>query len=170
MRMNASNREFSLRDAPGAPLGLDRSSTCFPRHEPYALFVSSQAMTVLYDGECRFCTRSAHTIQQRFGRERVALENFQEPGALQHYPGVTHAAAMKKMHVVTADGQVFAGAEAIARIVATVRFVGWLAYLYYVPGIKQLADLGYALIARYRYKLFGRSEACEGGTCHLHGT
>jgi predicted DCC family thiol-disulfide oxidoreductase YuxK len=170
MRMNASSLEFSRDYANGAPLCVNRNPTCFPGHQPYALLVSSQAMTVLYDGECRFCTRSAHTIQRRFGRDRVTLENFQEPGALQRHPGVTHAAAMRKMHVVTTDGRIFAGAEAIARIVATVRFVGWLAYLYYVPGIKQLADLGYALIARYRYKLFGRSEACDGGTCHLHGT
>jgi predicted DCC family thiol-disulfide oxidoreductase YuxK len=127
-------------------------------------------MTVLYDGECRFCTRSAHAIQRRFGRDRVALENFQEPGILERHPGVTHQAAMKKMQLVTAEGRIFAGAEAVARIAATTRFVGWLAYLYYVPGIKQLADLGYALVARYRYKLFGRTEACDGGTCHLHGT
>ena len=127
-------------------------------------------MTVLYDGDCRFCIRSAHGIQRRFGRERVALTNFQEPGGLEPYPRVTHDAAMKKMHVVMADGRIFAGAEAFARLVASVRFVGRLAYLYYVPGIKQLADLGYFLVARYRYKLFGRTESCDGGTCHLHGT
>jgi predicted DCC family thiol-disulfide oxidoreductase YuxK len=126
-------------------------------------------MTVLYDGDCRFCTRSAHGIQRRFGRERVALKNFQEPAALEPYPSVTRDAAMKKMHVVLPDGRIFAGAAAVARIVASVRFIGWLAYVYYVPGIRQLADLAYSLVARYRYKLFGRTEACDGGTCHLHG-
>jgi predicted DCC family thiol-disulfide oxidoreductase YuxK len=127
-------------------------------------------MTVLYDGDCRFCTRSAHGIQHRFGRDRVALANFQAPGVLEAHPGVTHAAAMKKMHVVLPDGRVVAGAEAVARLAAAhVRFVGWLAWLYYVPGLRQLADLAYALIARFRYRLFGRTEPCEGGTCHLHG-
>ena len=48
---------------------------------------------------------------------------------------------MKKMHVVTADGRVYAGAAAFARILASIPLVGWLAYVYYVPGIKQLADL-----------------------------
>jgi predicted DCC family thiol-disulfide oxidoreductase YuxK len=126
-------------------------------------------MTVLFDGDCRFCTQSAHDVQRRFGRERIALRNFQEPGVLDAYPAVTHEAAMKKMHVVTGGGRVFAGAEAVARIVAGVRFVGWLAYVYYVPGIRQLADLAYALVAQHRYRLFGRTERCEGGTCHLHG-
>ncbi|MGD0525518.1 MAG: DUF393 domain-containing protein [Polyangiaceae bacterium] len=131
--------------------------------------MSSGVMTVLYDGDCRFCTRSAHTIQRRFGRERVALRNFQEPGALEAYPSVTHDAAMKKMHVVLPDGRIFAGAGAFVRILASIRFVGWLAYAYYIPGIKQLSDLAYATVAKYRYRLFGRTETCDGGTCHLHG-
>ncbi len=126
-------------------------------------------MTVLYDGSCRFCTRSAHLVQRRFGRERVALRNFQEAGALEPYPSVTHEAAMKKMHVVMPDGRVFAGAEAFARILAASSRLGRLALLYYVPGVRQLADLGYWLVARYRYRLMSRSEPCEDGTCHLHG-
>jgi predicted DCC family thiol-disulfide oxidoreductase YuxK len=126
-------------------------------------------ITVLYDGDCRFCTRSARQIEKRLGRTNVSLRNFQEPGALNPYPGVSHDACMEKMHVVTAAGSVFAGAEAFARIVATLPVVGWLAWLYYVPGLRQLADLTYAAIARHRYRLFGRSEACATGTCHLHG-
>jgi predicted DCC family thiol-disulfide oxidoreductase YuxK len=42
---------------------------------------------------------------------------------------------------------------------------------YYIPGIRQLSDLGYRLVARYRYALMGRAVAagqCDGGTCHLH--
>jgi len=127
------------------------------------------AMTVLYDGSCRFCTRSAHAIQRRFGRAHVALRNFQEPGGLEPYPSITHDAAMKRMHLVLGDGRIFAGAEAFARIFATVPIVGWLGWLYYVPGVRQLADLGYALVAKYRYRLFGRTQACDDGTCHLHG-
>ena len=127
------------------------------------------AMTVLYDGSCRFCTHSAHAIQRRFGRAHIALRDFQEPGVLEQYPSITHEAAMKRMHLVRGDGRIFPGAEAFARILATVPIVGWLAWLYYVPGIRQLADLGYALVAKYRYRLFGRTQECDGGTCHLHG-
>jgi len=131
--------------------------------------VPSARMTVLFDGDCRFCTGSAHTIRRWFGRERIELRNFQEPGALEATPTITHAAAMKKMHVVAADGRVFAGAEAFARILAGVPVAGWIAFAYYVPGLRQLVDLAYALVARYRYRLFGRTGKCDGGTCHLHG-
>jgi len=48
--------------------------------------VTTGVMTVLYDGDCRFCTRSAHGIQRRFGRARVALKNFQEAGRSSRIP------------------------------------------------------------------------------------
>jgi predicted DCC family thiol-disulfide oxidoreductase YuxK len=126
-------------------------------------------ITVLYDGDCRFCTRSARQIEKRFGRPNVSLRNFQEPGALDPYPGVTHDACMEKLHMVTSAGRVFAGAEAFARLVATVPVLGLLAWLYYVPGLRQVADFTYSVVARHRYRLLAKSEACDTGTCHLHG-
>jgi predicted DCC family thiol-disulfide oxidoreductase YuxK len=126
-------------------------------------------MIVLFDGRCRLCARSARALQRRFGPARLELEDLQQPGVLERHPSVTREAAMRRMHLVLPDGRVFGGAEAFARLLSTVRGVGWLAYLYYLPGVRQLADLAYALVARYRYRLFGRAEACDGGTCHLHG-
>ncbi len=120
-------------------------------------------MTVLYDGSCRFCTRSAHSLRRTFG-PGIVLQNFQEPGALDPYPSITHEAAMKRMHVVMPDGRIFPGAEAFARIVASTPVVGWVAFAYYAPGIRQLADFGYDFIARNRYRLMGRQETCDGGT------
>ena len=136
---------------------------------PNLTFVTAPTpMTVLYDGGCRFCTRSAQAIQHAFGRNRVILRDFQQPGSLDPYPTVTPAAATTKMHVVMPDGRVFAGAEAFARIVVRVPILGWVGWFYYVPGLRQLADLFYALIAKYRYRL-GRAVACDSGTCRLHG-
>jgi predicted DCC family thiol-disulfide oxidoreductase YuxK len=126
-------------------------------------------MVVLFDGHCRFCTRGAKTIARRFGADRVTTRDFQEAGVLDDYPGVTHEACMKKIHLVMPDGRVYAGAEAFARLFATVRIVGWIAFVYYVPGLRQIAELVYTLVARARYRLFGRREACNGGTCHMHG-
>jgi predicted DCC family thiol-disulfide oxidoreductase YuxK len=111
------------------------------------------------------------------GAERVTVRDFQEPGVLAAHPSITRDAAMRKMHVVLPDGRVFAGAEGAARIALRLRFVGWLAIAYYLPGVRQLANLVYTLVARHRYRLFGRRSAgagaaagtCDGGTCHLHG-
>jgi len=135
---------------------------------PYAPSVTAGPMTLLYDGDCRFCVRSARAIERRFGTARVALRNFQQPGVLAAYPAVTHEAAMRRMHAVMPDGRVFAGAEAFARILMSARLIGWLGWVYYVPGLRQVADLGYWVIAKARYRLRGKAGDCQGGTCHLH--
>jgi len=126
-------------------------------------------MVMLYDGSCRFCTQSAKTLARRFGPAKVQTVNFQDDGVLASYPGVTYDACMKKMHVIDPEGRVYAGAAAVARLFRTVPIVGVLAYLYYVPGVRQLSEVVYAFIAKNRYKLFGKNVKCEpGGTCHLH--
>ena len=124
---------------------------------------------MLFDGHCRFCTGSAKTLARIIGPGHVKTSSFQDDGVLDSYPGIAHAEAMKRLYVVAPDGRFYGGAAAVARLVRTFRLIGWLAYLYYVPGIKQLADVLYALVAKYRYKLFGKTEQCDGGACHLHG-
>jgi predicted DCC family thiol-disulfide oxidoreductase YuxK len=126
-------------------------------------------LILLYDGGCGFCTSSAAALVRRFGPERLQIQDFQKEGVLAAFPEVSYEAAMKRMHVVFPDGRIYAGAEGFARVFAATRRVGWLAYLYYVPGLRQLVDLGYETLARHRYRLFGRTGACEGGTCRLHG-
>ncbi len=101
------------------------------------------------------------------GKSRVELVSFQEEGVLARFPGLTYDACMERMHVVRPDGRVFAAAEAVARAVVLLPVVGWLGFLYYVPGVRQLAELGYRVVAKNRYRIAGREE-CDGGTCHLH--
>ena len=95
--------------------------------------------------------------------------SFHDPGALDAFPGLTFNACMEAMHLVTADGKVYTGFEAAARAVAMRPLVGAVAYAYYVPGVRQLCDIAYKLVARYRYQLMGRrTEECDGGSCSLH--
>jgi predicted DCC family thiol-disulfide oxidoreductase YuxK len=124
-------------------------------------------LIALYDGACRFCAREAKRLA-RLGGDRLETRSFQAPGALDAFPGLTHDACMKRLHVVAPDGAVFTGAEAFARIVATVPIVGALAYGYYVPGVRQLSEWAYDRFAKNRYRFGKTDEACDGGTCHLH--
>ena len=75
------------------------------------------------------------------------------------------------MYLVTPAGRVYGGFEAAVQAVATRPLLGWLAYGYYLPGVRLLCDLVYALIAANRYRILGKTVAageCEGGTCALH--
>jgi predicted DCC family thiol-disulfide oxidoreductase YuxK len=70
---------------------------------------------------------------------------------------------MRAMQFIDARGRAYAGAEAAVRAVA-LRRIGRLAFLYYLPGLRQLLDWTYRLLARHRYRLMG----CRDGTCALH--
>jgi predicted DCC family thiol-disulfide oxidoreductase YuxK len=133
------------------------------------LVKTSTPLTLLFDGACLFCTRSAVAVRRVFGDKRVTLRDFQQQGALDAYPFLRRDALMKKMHVVMPDGRVFAGAEGFARIVMQSRIIGWLGWLYYVPGVRQMADVAYTLVAKHRYRVFGRTEECGDGACKAHG-
>lgn len=131
---------------------------------PHAPFVRTK-WAVLYDGNCRICTDGAEKLKKLAG-ERVDLRNFQDAKNLEGLPEIPYADLMDKMHVVSPESRIFKGAAAIARVAALTPVVGPLALLYYVPGLRQLADFGYSQIAKRRYRLSGG--ACEDGTCKLH--
>lgn len=120
--------------------------------------------TVLFDGECRFCSNAARQLRS-LTRGEVELVSFREAGVLERFPGVTWEAAMKAMQFIRADGRVFSGAEAAVQALQR-RWFGKAALVYYAPGVRQVSDAVYATIARYRFKIAGRE--CADGTCQLH--
>ncbi len=121
---------------------------------------------VLYDGHCVFCRGSVDRLKRLVPKADVDYRSFREPGALDAFPGVTIDRCERAMQLVRRDGRVFEGMESIVRLVST-RPLGRVALTYYVPGIRQLADFGYSIVARNRFRIRGRVE-CTDGTCGWH--
>jgi predicted DCC family thiol-disulfide oxidoreductase YuxK len=123
----------------------------------------------LYDGHCVFCTSQAQALRRR-ARGAIEVADFQREGVLAAFPGVTHEACMAALHLVDADGSVHTGAGAVVRALRIGRpLLGLLLLPYYVPGLRQLAEAGYRLVARHRYKLFGRKRiVCSEEACEVH--
>ena len=113
------------------------------------------------------CRASVAKLRRIAPAEAVDFRDFHGEGVLDAFPGVTREACMEAMQLVLSDGRVVHGAEAVARVLATRRIVGCVAWLYYVPGLRQLLDLVYAWIARRRYRISVRAGLCEDGVCHL---
>jgi len=127
---------------------------------------------LLFDGLCRFCTRQSQRIVSLARPGFVEALNFQEAGALDRFPGLTHDACMKAIHLVEPDGRISRGPEAIIRAIATRPILHWLPAIYSVPGMRPLLNWLYALVASNRYRIWGKAKSpldCDGGTCHLHG-
>lgn len=126
---------------------------------------------VLYDGHCKFCTAGAKKLAALARPGTLDLVSFQEPGALDPFPGLTHEACMRQLHLVTPDGRVYGGFEAAVQALVTRPLLGLLARAYYLPGLRQLCDALYRRIAANRYRILGKAVAagaCDGGTCSLH--
>jgi predicted DCC family thiol-disulfide oxidoreductase YuxK len=121
---------------------------------------------LIYDGHCIFCTAQAQRLQKQAGG-RLTLESFQEKGVLERYPSLTHQACMKEIKLVEPDGKIYGGAQAIFRALRThpiYRFVTWV---YDIPLIRQIINLGYRWVAKNRY-LFGGRKDCPEGSCPSH--
>jgi len=126
---------------------------------------------VLYDGHCKLCTAGSRRLIALARPGGVEAADFQQPGVLDRFPGLSHEMCMQAMQLVTPDGRVYSGFEAAVRALTTRPFLGLLAYLYYVPGIRQVCDLLYKFIAANRYRILGKTVAadeCADGTCALH--
>src|SRR4051795_13453425 len=106
---------------------------------------------ILYDGPFRFCPAGSRRLAA-WMRGTVERADFQLPGVLERFPGLTHEKCMERLHLVAPDGRVFAGVEAIVRALATRPLLGRLAFLYFVPGLRQLLDGAYKVIAAHRYR------------------
>lgn len=122
----------------------------------------SSRPTLLFDGTCRFCTAQAKRLE-RMGRGRVDVISAYAPGVRERFPMVPQEGVMGEIKLVDTDGRLLGGAAAIARTLEHGGGpLGTLARLYRVWPVRPIADAGYRLIARNRYRIAGK---CEDGTC-----
>ncbi|MCP3105323.1 DUF393 domain-containing protein [Myxococcus sp. K15C18031901] len=120
---------------------------------------------LLYDGHCRVCLGAAREFKKWLGGEEARLCSFRDEGVLDAFPGLAAERCERAMQLVLADGRVVEGAEAIVHALGR-HPLGRLLSLYYLPGVRQLSDALYGVVARYRFRLAGRQ--CSGGACSLH--
>lgn len=126
---------------------------------------------VLYDGHCRFCSAQMENLQRLARADAIDPVDFQQPEVLTRFEGLTYEECMEAMHLVMPDGRIFRGMEAAARAVMTRPLLGLIAWLYYLPGLRQLLDATYRWVAARRYRIAGRTlaeQGCDGGTCAVH--
>ena len=116
--------------------------------------------TLLFDGTCRFCTAQAERLR-RMSRGRVEVISAYAPGVRERFPMVPQEGVMGEIKLVDTDGRLLGGAAAIARTLEHGGGpLGLLARVYRVWPVRPIADAGYRVIARNRYRIAGR---CDDG-------
>ena len=107
---------------------------------------TESADRVLYDGQCPLCLGLVDRFGAFIARRGFELGTLQAAG----YP-------LDEMRVVTVDGRVFGGADAVLHIVGQVWWGRPLTLLAGLPGAMPLARRAYRFIAARR--------SCVGGAC-----
>lgn len=113
-------------------------------HRPYAL---------VYDGDCRFCARSADLIASWDRGGVVELLPFQRGGVAERFPWIPPGAYREAMQLVGPGGETWAGAAAVERLVRILPGGRPLGCLFALPFARPVADFGYRLVARNRFRL-----------------
>lgn len=113
---------------------------------------------VLVDGGCVLCSRTVRFIRRRDGTGGFRFLSLGSPQAralLARSPIPADAESV----ILYDNGRVYLRSEAVFRILAHLRWPWRLLTAFRVLP-RWLTDPAYRLVARYRYRLFGRSDVC----------
>ena len=107
------------------------------------------ALLVVYDADCGVCQASVAWVRRRDRGGRVQFLGNDAP----ELPAAVSRDETEHTLVVLEGGRKWVRAAAVARVLRELR--GWpvLAALLRVPGLRQLADLGYDSFARRRHRI-----------------
>jgi alpha-1,6-mannosyltransferase len=113
---------------------------------------------LIYDGDCAFCTRSARVIERWIPTNaKIEPWQFADLAAL----GTDESRAQDEVLWIDVDGQVYGGAQAVARLLVGAGGAWVVAgTLMRVPPISWIAHVVYRVVAANRYRLPGGTPAC----------
>jgi predicted DCC family thiol-disulfide oxidoreductase YuxK len=122
------------------------------------------ALLVLYDGVCGFCNAMVRFLLPRDRQQRLWFAPLEGPLAAEVLARHGHTpAAGDTFYVVTGLGR--PSERVVSRSTAALTVgsaLGWpwrlVSWLRFIP--RPLRDAGYSLVARWRYRIFGKLEAC----------
>ncbi|HYV93039.1 MAG TPA: thiol-disulfide oxidoreductase DCC family protein [Chitinophagales bacterium] len=113
---------------------------------------------ILFDGICNLCNGAVQFIIKRdkkavFKFAALQSEKAREILASLHTtPEEVHSA------VLIDDGKMFLKSTGVIRILSRLPYWRWFKIFMFVP--KFLRDFIYEVVAKYRYKIFGKMDSC----------
>jgi predicted DCC family thiol-disulfide oxidoreductase YuxK len=114
---------------------------------------------VLFDGVCNLCNGIVRFIVTRDRNARFKFAALESAAAARVLESASVTGPLPDSLLLIDDGRVFSRSDAALRIARGLGFPWQLAYgLIAVP--RPLRDRLYDLVARHRYRLFGRRETC----------
>jgi predicted DCC family thiol-disulfide oxidoreductase YuxK len=112
-----------------------------------------RAYTVVFDGDCRVCTRLSNVLRKWDRDKQLEVVSSQTPGVIARFPWIPPRAYVEALQLVAADGTTWQGAEAIEQLLHILPKGKLIAWVFKIPYVRVLADRFYRWFARNRYRL-----------------
>jgi predicted DCC family thiol-disulfide oxidoreductase YuxK len=125
-----------------------------------------EAYHIFYDGTCVLCRKSKAWLERQDAAGRFVFVDSRDDSEMARWPGVTREEAEGRMVVVGPDGQKRGGYDGILMLMRELK--GWRVVrpVLALWGVRQAGRWAYRVIARNRYRWFGRV-GCEAGVCRV---
>ena len=121
---------------------------------------------IFYDGRCRFCTNSKQTVERLPSRAELQFVDIQDARLMSRFPMVDPRAAQGQMFVLSPDGSLAGGFDAIVSLLPALSGLRPLRPLLGSEPIRRIGHRLYQWVARNRYRLGGMTP-CAGGACKI---
>lgn len=114
---------------------------------------------ILFDGVCNFCSASVRFIIKRDPYGRFKFASLQSATAMRLLTDHAVSSSDLSTIILIHNGRVFQQSDAVLEIVRRLRPLWPVLYFFKIVP-RFIRNAVYAAIAKRRYKLFGRKEAC----------
>lgn len=109
--------------------------------------------TVVYDGQCKVCTRLAKLLRSWDRRHQIEVVPSQQSGVTARFPWIPRRAYAEALQMVEPGGRTWSGAAAIEQILDVLPKGKLLSWVFSIPYVRVLADRFYKWFAKNRYRL-----------------
>ena len=124
------------------------------------------AAVILFDGVCNLCNGSVQFVIKRDSARYFRFASLQSDAAARVLADAGHAGAVPDSMILVEDDKVWFKSTAILRIARHLRFP-WSAGYAFIAIPRPLRDWIYDLVARHRYRWFGKKDQCMVPTPEL---
>jgi predicted DCC family thiol-disulfide oxidoreductase YuxK len=115
--------------------------------------------TLIFDGECGFCTRTRDLLVRLDRRHRVSTVPFQGQGVAEQ-SGIPARDLAESVYWLDDDGAKYSGAQAANAALSAALGNDLPLRIYRVPGMRRLQEAVYRWVADNRHRLPGTTPWC----------
>jgi predicted DCC family thiol-disulfide oxidoreductase YuxK len=113
----------------------------------------TRAFTVIFDGDCRVCTRLVGVLRRWDRDHALEIIASQDPDVRARFPWISSDDLARSMQVVSSDGATRQGAAGIEQLLGVLPRGNVVSWMFRLPFARPLADRLYRWFARNRYRL-----------------